>query len=86
MPWRGAKIEGGPVLMSRRGLLRGGEASILGVIFGASVMRVLYNFINILHIPTHLEFAIVGVVILFGVVADEVMRRVVANRQGAARR
>ncbi len=66
--------------------LRGGEGSILGVIIGAAVMRVLYNSINILHIPTHLEFAIIGVVILFGVVADEVIRRVVAKRQGAVRR
>ncbi|MEX2016078.1 MAG: ABC transporter permease, partial [Candidatus Hydrogenedentales bacterium] len=32
--------------------LRGGEGSILGVVIGAAVMRVLYNAINILHIPT----------------------------------
>lgn len=62
--------------------LRGGEGSILGVIIGAAVMRVLYNAINILHIPTHLEFAVIGTVILAGVVADEVIRRVVARRQG----
>ena len=66
--------------------LRGGEGSILGVIIGAAVMRVLYNSINILHIPTHLEFSIIGVVILAGVVADELIRRVVAKRQGAAQR
>ena len=66
--------------------LRGGEGSILGVIIGAAVIRVLYNAINILHIPTHLEFAIIGVVILAGVVADEVIRRIVAKRQGAAQR
>jgi len=61
--------------------LRGGEGSILGVIIGAAVMRVLYNAINILHIPTHLEFAIIGVVILAGVVADEVIKRMVAKRR-----
>jgi len=66
--------------------LRGGEGSILGVIIGAAVIRVLYNAINILHIPTHLEFAIIGVVILAGVVADEVIRRIVAKRQGTAQR
>jgi len=66
--------------------LRGGEGSILGVIIGAAVIRVLYNAINILHIPTHLEFAIIGAVILAGVVADEVIRRIVAKRQGAAQR
>lgn len=62
--------------------LRGGEGSILGVILGAAVMRVLYNAINILHIPTHLEFSIIGFVILSGVIADEVIRRIVANRRG----
>lgn len=65
--------------------LRGGEGSILGVIIGTAVMRVLYNAINILHIPTHLEFAIIGAVILAGVVADELIRRIVAKRQGASR-
>ena len=65
--------------------LRGGEGSILGVVIGAAVMRVLYNAINILHIPTHLEFAIIGIVILGGVTADELIRRVVARRTAAVR-
>lgn len=61
--------------------LRGGEGTILGVVIGAAVMRVLYNAINILHIPTHLEFAIIGIVILGGVSADELIRRFVARRK-----
>jgi ribose transport system permease protein len=61
--------------------LRGGEGSILGVIIGAAVMRVLYNAINILGIPTHLEFAIIGAVILAGVIVDEGVKRVVAKRR-----
>ena len=65
--------------------LRGGEGSILGVIIGAAVMRVLYNAINILHIPTHLEFSIIGVVILIGVSADEVIRKVMAKRAATRR-
>lgn len=64
--------------------LRGGEGSILGVIIGAAVMRVLYNAINILHIPTHLEFSIIGLVILCGVIADEAVRRIVSKRSGNA--
>ncbi len=56
--------------------LRGGEGSILGVVIGAAVMQVLYNAINILGISTQLEFAIIGGVILAGVVADEVLRRI----------
>lgn len=63
--------------------LRGGEGSILGVIIGAAVMRVLYNAINVLGIPTQLEFAIIGAVILAGVIADELIRRVAAKRRAA---
>lgn len=61
--------------------LRGGEGSILGVVIGAAVMRVLYNAINILGIPTHLEFAVIGAVILSGVVIDEMVKRWVAVRR-----
>jgi len=61
--------------------LRGGEGSILGVIIGTAVMRVLYNAINILHIPTHLEFAIIGGVILSGVIADELVKRFAARHR-----
>ena len=63
--------------------LRGGEGTILGVVIGAAVMRVLYNAINILGIPTQLEFAIIGAVILLGVMTDELVKRVAANRRGA---
>ena len=63
--------------------LRGGEGTILGVVIGAAVMRVLYNAINILRIPTNLEFAIIGAVILAGVIADEMMKRFVAKRRAA---
>ena len=61
--------------------LRGGEGSILGVLIGAAILRVLYNAINILGIPTHLEFAIIGAVILSGVIADELVKRVAARRR-----
>ena len=61
--------------------LRGGEGSILGVIIGAAVMRLLYNAINISGIPTQLEFAIIGAVILAGVIADEIIRRMAARRR-----
>jgi ribose transport system permease protein len=63
--------------------LRGGEGTVLGVVIGAAVMRVLYNAINILRIPTNLEFAIIGAVILIGVTVDELIKRWVANRRAA---
>jgi len=55
--------------------LRGGEGSITGVVIGAAVMRVLYNSITLLKIPTTLEFAIIGVVIMIGVLADEAVKK-----------
>ena len=57
--------------------LRGGEGSILGVVVGAAVMRVLYNSIVLLGIPSQLEFAIVGGVLLLGALFDEAFRRFV---------
>lgn len=67
--------------------LRGGEGSILGVLVGAAVMVVLSNSINLVH-PDYqnIEFAIIGGVILIGVIADELARRFVTARRDAARR
>ena len=63
--------------------LRGGKGSILAVTIGTAVMRVLYNGINILHIPTHLEFAIIGAVTLSGVMVDEAVKRLAARRRAS---
>ncbi len=60
--------------------LRGGEGTIIGVIIGTAVMRVLYNSIIMLDIPTQLEFVIIGSVILAGVIADELVKRIAAKR------
>jgi ribose transport system permease protein len=66
--------------------LRGGEGSITGVVIGSAVMVVLSNAINLVH-PDYqnIEFAIIGGVILAGVIVDELARRVVAARREAAR-
>ena len=62
--------------------LRGGEGSILGVIIAAAVMRVLNNAINLVDgIDTSTEFAIIGMVILMGVVVDEVVKRMAVTRR-----
>jgi ribose transport system permease protein len=65
--------------------LRGGEGSILGVVIGATLLRVLPNAIGVLGIPTHIEFAIIGAVILVGVIADEVVKRIAARRRAIRR-
>jgi ribose transport system permease protein len=61
--------------------LKGGEGSISGVILGTAIVRVLYNAINILGISTTLEFAVVGLVILAGASAEEVIKSLTAKRR-----
>jgi ribose transport system permease protein len=54
--------------------LRGGEGSILGIVIGATLLQVLQNLVNLLGIPSSLNFAVMGGVILIGVVADQLMQ------------
>jgi ribose transport system permease protein len=61
--------------------LRGGEGSIVGVLIGTALMRVLYNASNMLGIPTQLDFSNIGVVILAGVIIDELVRRFARRRR-----
>jgi ribose transport system permease protein len=61
--------------------LRGGEGSIFGVVLGAALIPVLYNASNVLGIPTNLEFATIGFVILAGAIVDETVKRVAAARR-----
>jgi ribose transport system permease protein len=63
--------------------LRGGEGSIAGVIIGAAVLQVLRNSITLVGIPDQLDFAVVAVVILAGVTADELVRQIAARRRAA---
>ncbi len=61
--------------------LRGGEGSIVGVVIGTAVMQVLNNLIMLLKISGTLEYAIIGSVILLGVLADEAFKRMAAQRR-----
>jgi ribose transport system permease protein len=51
--------------------LKGGEGSILGIIIGAAMLQVIQNLVNLLGIPSSLNFAVMGIVILIGVLADK---------------
>ena len=55
--------------------LRGGEGSILGVVLGTILLQVLQNLVNLLGIPSSLNFAVMGSVILIGVLADQQFAR-----------
>jgi ribose transport system permease protein len=50
--------------------LRGGEGSIIGVVLGVILLQMLQNLVNLLGIPSSLNFAVMGSVILIGVIAD----------------
>ena len=55
--------------------LRGGEGSLLGILIGTALLQVLQNLVNLLGIPSSLNFAVMGAVILAGVVVDQVLRQ-----------
>ena len=63
--------------------LRGGEGTILGVVIGTAVMRVLRNSIGLIGIDDRLEFTIIGVVLLIGVIVDEIVKRYAAKRRAS---
>ena len=54
--------------------LRGGEGSILGILIGVALLQVLQNLVNLLGIPSSLNFAVMGAVVLVGVLADQIFQ------------
>jgi ribose transport system permease protein len=55
--------------------LRGGEGSIIGILIGTALLQILQNLVNLLGIPSSLNFAVMGAVILVGVLADQLLRQ-----------
>ncbi len=51
--------------------LRGGEGSIIGALLGVVLLQELQNLVNLLGIPSSLNFAVMGGVILIGVLIDQ---------------
>ena len=66
--------------------LRGGEGSIVGVVLGVILLQVLQNLVNLLGIPSSLNFAVMGAVILAGVIADTQFHAYRQRRQHMATR
>jgi ribose transport system permease protein len=64
--------------------LRGGEGSIVGVVLGVILLQVLQNLVNLLGIPSSLNFAVMGTVILGGVLADQQFTRYRQKQLAAA--
>ena len=63
--------------------LRGGEGSIIGVILGTILLQELQNLVNLLGIPSSLNFAVMGGVILVGVIVDQQWNAFRAKRRVA---
>ncbi len=56
--------------------LKGGEGSIIGVVLGVVLLQELQNLVNLLGIPSSLNFAVMGGVIIIGVLVDQQWSRV----------
>jgi ribose transport system permease protein len=61
--------------------LRGGEGTILGVLIGATVLQVLRTAITFVTDYQYIELLIIGVVLLCGVIVDELVMRYAARRR-----
>jgi len=59
--------------------LMGGRGSIVGTFFGALLIGVLYNAMNLLNVDSYLQKVLLGAVILFAVVLDELRKRYLAR-------
>src|SRR5215213_4286015 len=59
--------------------LRGGEGSVIGILIGTALLQVLRN-------PSSLDFAVMGAVILIGVMADQIFTERRNRRQVALMR
>ena len=66
--------------------LRGGEGSIIGVVLGVVLLPELQNLVNLLGILSSLDFAVMGGVLLVGVIVDQQggeLRKLVRLRRAA---
>jgi ribose/xylose/arabinose/galactoside ABC-type transport system permease subunit len=55
--------------------LMGGRGSIIGTFFGALIIGLLYNAMNLLGVDSYLQKVVLGAVILLAVVFDELRKR-----------
>ena len=54
--------------------LRGGEGSVVGILIGTTLLLVLQNLVNLLGIDSSLNYAVMGAVVLLGVLADQIFK------------
>lgn len=59
--------------------LMGGRGSVVGTFFGALLIGVLYNAMNLLGVDSYLQKVLLGAVILLAVVLDELRKRYLSS-------
>ena len=60
--------------------LRGGEGMVVGILLGTAILPLLRSFVIFAGIPSDLEFTVIGLALLLGTVADEIVRRQTGTR------
>jgi ribose transport system permease protein len=55
--------------------LRGGEGNVIGIVLGTSVLPLLRNLNTYSGISSEAEYTIIGIALLLGTIADEVLKR-----------
>ncbi len=59
--------------------LMGGRGSIIGTFFGALLLGVLNNVMNLMVIDSYLQLVVLGLVVLLAVIVDELRKRYLAR-------
>lgn len=55
--------------------LRGGEGTVPGILLGTAVLPLLNNLCIFAGVPSDLQFMVIGIVLLAGTIADELLKR-----------
>ena len=64
--------------------LRGGEGAIAGVICGTALVQIATTAVFFLGVPDAHKLTVMGIIILIGVTADELLTRYAAKRRASA--
>jgi ribose transport system permease protein len=63
--------------------LRGGDGTVPGMLLGAAVLPLLRALCAFNRVGTDVEYAVIGLALLLGTIADELVKRYTARRSGA---
>ena len=61
--------------------MRGGTGRLGNVVLGAIFIGLIQNGMNLARIESYLQIVVVGVLLIFAVVADQIRQRIMARLQ-----